>query len=87
MQAENEIKSLFFNGWKHFLVIIQPGMQDKRGAHLDVMDLPWISMANRGNNIHYSAISTFATHMIYAATKQIRGLKDYLVTNSMIEKL
>jgi len=29
MQAENGIKSLFFNGRKHFHVIIQPGMQVK----------------------------------------------------------
>ena len=27
MQAENVRKSLVFNGWKHFHVIIQPGMQ------------------------------------------------------------
>ena len=32
MQAENVLKSLVFNGWKHFHVIIQPGMQEGNEA-------------------------------------------------------
>ena len=35
MQAENVLKSLVFNGWKHFHVIIQPGMQDSN-THLTI---------------------------------------------------
>ena len=60
---------------------------DKKGAHLDASHFLWVDMANSGKNINQSAVSVFATHMIYAATKQIKELKDYLETNPMIETL
>ena len=60
---------------------------DKQGAHLDDKKSSWFSLANSGKDWRYSAISAFATHMIYAATRQIHGLKDYLLTNPQIETL
>jgi hypothetical protein len=59
---------------------------DKRGAHLDASDSIWVNMANESWNIHHSAISVFAIHMIYAATQQIPELKDYLDLNPMLER-
>lgn len=60
---------------------------DKKGAHLEAVKSHWIGMANTGKNWEHSAISVFATHMIYAATKQIKELSDYLEINPMIECL
>lgn len=60
---------------------------DKSAAHLDGKRSTWIDLANRGKNWEQSAISVFATHMIYAATKQIDELKNYLEINPMIEML
>lgn len=60
---------------------------DKQGAHLDRKRSLWISMANQGKEMGYSAMSTFATHMIYASTKQIKALKDYYVIEPNIETL
>lgn len=60
---------------------------DKSAAHLDGKRSTWINLANSGKNWEQSAISVFATHMIYAATKQIDELKNYLDMNPMIEML
>ena len=60
---------------------------DKQGAHLENNKSMWIHMANSGNDGGESAISVFATHMIYAATKQIKELKDYYIIEQIIETL
>ena len=60
---------------------------DKHGAHLDDKKSVWFSLANSGKDWRYSAISVFATHMIYAATRQIQGLGNYLIINPQIETL
>ena len=60
---------------------------DKQGAHLDDKKSTWFELANSGKDWSYSAISAFATHMIYAATHQIYGLKDYLLVNPQLETL
>lgn len=60
---------------------------DKQGAHLDDKKSSWFNLANSGKDWRYSAISVFATHMIYAATRQIHGLKDYLIINPQLETL
>lgn len=58
---------------------------DKNGAHLDDKKSLWIRMANDSSDINTSAISAFATQMIYAATKQIVSLKDYYTVPQMME--
>ena len=58
---------------------------DKYGAHIDDKKSPWIRMANQSSNMTTSAISAFATQMIYAATKQIDELSDYYVVPQMME--
>lgn len=60
---------------------------DKKGAHLQPIDSHWIDSANSGKNWQYTAMSVFATQMIYAATKQIRELENYIEINPMIETL
>lgn len=60
---------------------------DKQGAHLDDKESTWYNLANSGKNKRYSAVSAFATHMIYAATHQIDDLKDYLLINPQLETL
>ncbi len=58
---------------------------DKYGAHIDDKRSVWIRMANSSNVIGISAISVFATHMIYAATKQVKGMEDYYLISPNIE--
>ncbi|SCY10391.1 hypothetical protein SAMN02910292_00890 [Lachnospiraceae bacterium XBB2008] len=60
---------------------------DKQGAHIDSRASMWISVANTGKDYRRSAISVFATHMIYAATKQIKDLEDYYPLEPLIETL
>lgn len=60
---------------------------DKSAAHLDASNSTWIHAANSSKNWEESAVSVFATHMIYAATKQIREFENYLDTNPTIEVL
>ncbi len=59
---------------------------DKQGAHIDDKISLWISVANT-SKARRSAISVFATHMIYAATKQIKDLEDYYPVEPLIETL
>ena len=59
---------------------------DKQGAHLEENKSTWFSLANTGKDWKYSAISAFATHMIYAATRQIHGLEDYFLINPRLER-
>ena len=49
---------------------------DKQGAHIERKNSIWIRLANSGED-NRSAISVFATQMIYAATMQIKGLENY----------
>lgn len=58
---------------------------DKNGAHLDTRKSHWIGMTNHAAKIELSAISVVATHMIYAATKQIKGLHDYYDVPPLME--
>ena len=60
---------------------------DKQGAHLENRESTWISTANNGYVWGESAVSVFATHMIYAATKQIKELNDYYPIDQMMETL
>lgn len=60
---------------------------DKQGAHLDDKESTWISLVNTGKDWRYSAVSVFASHMIYAATRQINELKNYLIMNPQLETL
>lgn len=60
---------------------------DKKGAHLDGGNSVWIKMSNQSSDSFTSAISAFATQMIYAATKQVEGLRDYFVVPPQIEKI
>ena len=60
---------------------------DKQGAHLDDKESTWFSLANSGKDWRYSAISAFATHMIFAATRQIHEMKGYLMINPQLETL
>ena len=60
---------------------------DKQGAHLDDKKSTWFSLANSGKDWRYSAISAFATHMIFAATRQVHELKNYLLINPQLETL
>lgn len=60
---------------------------DKNGAHLDDKKSIWIRMANDSGGSGISAVSAFATHMIYAATKQIDGLHDYFIVSPVMETL
>lgn len=57
---------------------------DKYGAHIDDKRSVWVRMANQSSDIYTSAISVFATQMIYAATKQVEGLGDYFVVPQMM---
>ena len=59
---------------------------DKYGAHLDDKKSVWIRMANQSSDMYTSAISAFATQMIYVATKQIEGLSDYFSVPQQMEK-
>ena len=47
----------------------------------------WIGIANEGKVMGYSAISTFATQVIYAATKQVKVLSDYFPIKMNLEAL
>ncbi len=58
---------------------------DKNGAHLADKRSAWVRMANQSSEINISAISAFATQMMYAATKQVAGLNDYFVVPLMME--
>ncbi len=58
---------------------------DKNGAHLDDKKSIWVGMANQSSDVNISAISVFATHMMYAATKQVDGLRNYFVVPLMME--
>ena len=60
---------------------------DKSGAHLEAKHSPWIQLANSGKNWEQSAVSVFATHMIYAATKQIGEFEKYLAMKPTIDIL
>lgn len=59
---------------------------DKNGAHLDDKKSIWVRMANQSSDIYTSAMSAFATQMMYAATKQIEGLSDYFDVPQLMEK-
>ena len=58
---------------------------DKYGAHIDGKRSLWIRMASQSSSSGMSAISVFATHMIYAATKQVKGLEDYYLIKPNLE--
>ena len=60
---------------------------DKSAAHLEPKRSIWIKAANSGKDWEQSAVSVFATHMIYAATKQISEFENYLSMNPTIEIL
>jgi len=60
---------------------------DKNCAHLDDKKSFWIRMANHSSEMNTSAISAFATHMIYATTKQVDGLSDYFVVPLVMEDI
>ena len=60
---------------------------DKKGAHADAIKIDWVEQSNMSTNWNCTAISCFATQMIYAATKQISELKEYMDINPMIEVL
>lgn len=60
---------------------------DKSCAHADEKKSVWISVVNTSSEIDISAISVFATQMIYAATKQIDGLKDYFTVQPIMETI
>ena len=60
---------------------------DKTAAHTDSSHNVWIGIVNTSIDYRHSAISVFATQMIYAATKQIDELKDYLQVEPMLETL
>ena len=60
---------------------------DTQSAHMDKTRSIWISAANQGKESGRSAISTFASQIIYAATKQINGLGDYLLVEYVSETL
>lgn len=60
---------------------------DKIAAHTDSGNAVWISLVNESVNNRYSAISAFATQMMYAATKQIKELKDYWIIEPQLETL
>lgn len=60
---------------------------DKNGAHMDNKRSLWIKQANDSSEIDISAISVFATQMIYAATKQIKGLQDYYTVAPLMETI
>ena len=60
---------------------------DKNGAHLDDKKSVWVRMANQSSEMNISAVSAFATQMMYAATKQVDGLRDYFVVPLMMEDM
>ena len=60
---------------------------DKNGAHLDDKKSVWVRMANHSSVMNISAISAFATQMIYATTKQVNGLSDYFAVPLMMEDI
>ena len=58
---------------------------DKRGAHKDNRMSFWIRQAN-SSIAGDSAVSVFASQMIYAATKQVKQLEDYRFVSFVTEK-
>ncbi len=60
---------------------------DKNGAHLDDKKSVWVRMANQSSEMNTSAISAFATHMMYATTKQVDGISNYFVVPLMMEDI
>lgn len=60
---------------------------DKQAAHVDSGKSMWINMENTSKDMRQSALSVFATQMIYAATRQIRELKDYWNVKPLLETL
>ena len=60
---------------------------DRQGAHMQKSNSVWIKATNQGKDVGYSAISVFATQMMYAATKQIKELSNYYVTELIMETL
>ena len=60
---------------------------DTKAAHVDNGEAVWIHMENMSGDFRQSAISVFATHMIYAATKQIKELSDYWIAEPLLETL
>ena len=60
---------------------------DKSAAHLEASESAWIRAANSSKDYAESAVSVFATHMIYAATKQIKEFENYLRPNPSLEVL
>lgn len=60
---------------------------DKEAAHADIGSSTWVKSANSSEDYHHSAISVFATQMIYATTKQIEALKNYWQIERLMETL
>ena len=62
-------------------------ISDKQAAHVDQGKSVWIGMENASKDHRQSAISAFATQMIYASTKQIKELTDYWNVHPIMETL